>query len=109
MSLTLSACPCCIPATLVGVVVIIWIIIQIFENYFIKSKTFLSKILYYISRVFSIIIILIAIFFGLLETNDELRKIIFSIFCSKMSQGGELDVLRCGMSIIRLLLKEFCS
>lgn len=41
--------------------------------------------------------ILLAVFLGVLETNEDLRKMSFSMLCSKMTQSSDLDVLRCGL------------
>ena len=61
-----------------------------------EPPSMLSRIISFISKSFGVVIILTAVILGVLETNEDLRKMSFSMLCAKMTQGSDLDVLRCG-------------
>ena len=115
VELSLSSCPCCLPATLLGAVVLSWILLQCLGGLLTAPAAkgsppgLLSRTISILSKMFGVLLIFFAIFLGVLETNDDLRKWGFSILCSKMTQGSDLDVLRCGENFSKLGFTVFIT
>lgn len=102
MTFAISTCPCCLPATLIGGVVFSWLFLQVVGGFIFpetdskEARSILSRIVNFITKSLGVLLILTAILLGVLETNEDLRKMLFSTFCTKMTQDSAMDVLRCG-------------
>eukprot|EP00603_Paraphysomonas_imperforata_P001066 CAMPEP_0114427526 /NCGR_PEP_ID=MMETSP0103-20121206/8400_1 /TAXON_ID=37642 ORGANISM="Paraphysomonas imperforata, Strain PA2" /NCGR_SAMPLE_ID=MMETSP0103 /ASSEMBLY_ACC=CAM_ASM_000201 /LENGTH=294 /DNA_ID=CAMNT_0001596603 /DNA_START=45 /DNA_END=929 /DNA_ORIENTATION=- len=102
MTYAVNICPCCLPATLIGGVIVCWILLQtvgglLFSSSSKEPPSLLSRIITFVTKALGVLLILFAILLGVLESNEDLRKMSFSMLCAKLTQDTALDVLRCGL------------
>jgi hypothetical protein len=105
MTFSLSTCPCCLPATLIIGVVATWVLLQIVGGFLSSTSTpgavsqppsVFKRVIQFGTKSCGVLLIFFAIFLGVLESNEDLRKLSFSVLCAKLTQDTALDVLRCG-------------
>jgi SAM-dependent methyltransferase len=95
----LTPCACCLStvvmAIFAGIVVIILAIGQVLSRVLPKDSTS-AKVFKFSSRIMSGLIVLIAIFFGVLTTNERLRSYtFFKLFERLSTYPNPMDEMRC--------------
>lgn len=99
MSLEFAICPCCLPATIIGLLVFGWVVVNILGAIanFVAPKSIVLRNLFRIMRyVTSFVVAALAIFLGVLQTSQDTRERFTAALISKMtSSNSALDPIRC--------------
>jgi SAM-dependent methyltransferase len=100
----LPGCPCCLSPIVAGALLVaiisFAILSQLSSSFFDqkqKQKSFLTKFLKFLFILTSFLILIFAIFLGVLSATPDLKSRFFAQLCAKMTQSPNLDPLRCGL------------